>query len=93
VDVDDRLRPPQQPYVHAWIRAHARSRDGSVREELASGVMLGRGPAPFVTRRSELAGQAHHAVAEALHIHLALVATPVGGFGDLPADQLATLPF
>ena len=34
----------------------------------------------------------HQAVAEALHIELAFVASPVCGFGRLPADQLATVP-
>ena len=34
----------------------------------------------------------HQAVAEALHIELAFVASPVCGFGHLPADQLATVP-
>jgi len=34
---------------------------------------------------------AHQAIAETLHIELALVATPVGGFGLLPTDQRTTL--
>jgi hypothetical protein len=48
-------------------------------------VMRDRLPAELVAR-----SPSHQAVAKALHIELALMATPVGGFGQLLADFGAT---
>ena len=58
-----------------------------------------RGPQREKPRRSGIArpsaligSTSHQAVAEALHIELANVASPVCGFGLLRADYLATFP-
>src|SRR6516164_11082153 len=38
MDVDARLRLPRGPHTNPRLRADARGRDGSIREELAAGV-------------------------------------------------------
>ena len=57
----------------------------------ASTVAQSPRPADHTRRSSADAGKvAHQTVAETLHIELALVATPVGGFGHLPAHHCPT---
>src|SRR6478736_1833239 len=53
------------------------------------GCLCGAAPSDRMWR--SLPSGAHQAIAETLHIELALVATPVGGFGLLPTDQRTTL--
>src|SRR6476660_3217729 len=60
----------------------------------ASTVAQSPRPADHTRRSSADAGKvAHQTVAETLHIELALVATPVGGFGHLPAMLSGALGF
>src|SRR5262245_26203167 len=96
VDVDSSLPLPRRPHSNSRLRGDARSGDGGVREVMATAIGPLRrpsGPVLFPFFRSELVRSAHQAVAEALHIHLALVAAPVSGFGDLLASQLAAYLF
>jgi len=64
VGVDAHVRVPRGPHADDWLRANARGRDGSVRQELAAGIGP---PCHWRSRRRDeeaLLSESHHETCE-----------------------------